>query len=87
MDTPPIKEVLGWLEAAAASIPVAEATMERRVDKSELRRMIAAGEYRLDARAIAEAMLGRADRDLAGARGASEVFEAGEADGRAGGVE
>jgi hypothetical protein len=89
MDASPIKTFSGWLWAEAVSIPVAERTMtDRSVDTSELRRMIAAGEYRLDAHAIAEAMFARADRDMTPASlRASKVLEAREADAAAGGVE
>ena len=62
--------------------------MERTVDTSELRRQIASGEYRLDARAIAEAMFARADRDMAPASlRSSKVLEARQGDGGACGVE
>ena len=87
MDGSPINSFVGWLSAEPGSIPVASATMERRLDTTELRRMIAAGEYRLDAQAIAEAMLGRADRELSGNGRRSEVLEAPEGDSCAGGVE
>ena len=53
---------------------------------SELKARIAAGEYRLDASVIAEAMFGAADRALAG-EGRSEVLEAGEGDPSPGGVD
>ena len=45
------------------------------IELNDLKARIAAGEYQLDAHAIAEAMFGRADRELAAARG-SQVFEA-----------
>ena len=50
---------------------------------SELKARIAAGEYRLDASAIAEAMFGAAEQADPG----SEMLEAGEDDGPAGGVD
>ena len=53
---------------------------------SELKARIAAGEYRLDAGAIAEAMFGAADRAIT-AEQRSEVLEAGEGDGSPGGVD
>ncbi len=59
---------------------------ERKVDTQELKRRIAAGEYRVDAHAIAEAMFGRADRDIAAMR-PSEVLEAGKLRRSTGGVE
>lgn len=55
-------------------------------DISDLKRRIAAGEYRLDAEAIAEAMFGRAERALSPERG-SEMLEAGERDGGTGAVD
>jgi hypothetical protein len=89
MDASPIKTFSGWLWAEAVSIPVAEGKMtDRTVDTTELRRRIAAGEYRLDARAIAEAMFARADQDMTPASlRSSQVLEAREADAAAGGVE
>ena len=54
---------------------------------SELKARIAAGEYRLDAGAIAEAMFGAADRAVAGESRRSEMLEAGEGDGSPGGVD
>ena len=75
MDAHPIKSLVRWLDEEARSIPLAEGTMEPpRTNISELKARIAAGEYSLDADAIAEAMFGRADR--AGAD--SEVLEPGE---------
>ncbi len=53
---------------------------------SELKARIAAGEYRLDAGAIAEAMFGAADRAMA-AETRSEVLEAGEGDNSPRGVD
>ena len=89
MDASPIKTFSGWLWAEAVSIPVAEGKMtDRTVDTTELRRRIAAGEYRLDARAIAEAMFARADRDMTPASlRTSKVLEARQIDGAAGGIE
>jgi hypothetical protein len=58
------------------------------VDTSELRRMIASGEYRLDAHAIAEAMFAHADRDIGPpSLRPSEVLEARKRDRGAGGIE
>ena len=89
MDASPIMSFRGWLWAEAVSIPVRTTVMgERTVDTSELRRQIASGEYRLDARAIAEAMFARADRDMTPASlRSSKVLEARQGDGCAGGVE
>jgi hypothetical protein len=62
--------------------------MERSmIELNDLKARIAAGEYRLDAHAIAEAMFGRADRELAAAASASEVLEAREPGDLSGGVE
>ena len=58
-----------------------------RTNISELKARIAAGEYSLDAGAIAEAMFGRADRELAGESHRSEMLEAGEGDGTPRGVD
>ena len=52
---------------------------------NDLKARIAAGEYRLDAHAIADAMFGRADREIEAQR--LEVLEAREVDGPAGGVD
>ena len=54
---------------------------------SDLKARIAAGEYRLDADAIAEAMFGAADREIAGEGRRSEMLEAGEGDGSPGGID
>lgn len=87
MDAHPIKSLVLWLAAEARSIPDPEmAEDQRTVDISDLKRRIAAGEYRLDAHAIAEAMFGRADREMRD-EGPSEVLEAGEVDGLPGRVE
>jgi hypothetical protein len=90
MDASPIKTFSDWLWSEAVSIPGTRTAMgERTVDTSELRRRIAAGEYRLDAHAIAEAMFARADQDMTprSLRRSSEVLEARKGDGLAGGVE
>ena len=61
--------------------------MERSMaELNELKARIAAGEYRLDAGAIAEAMFGAADRAVE-AESRSEVLEADEGDGFPGGVD
>ena len=55
--------------------------MERSMaELSELKARIAAGEYRLDAGAIADAMFGAADRAIADEE-RSAMLEAGEGDG------
>ena len=54
---------------------------------NDLKARIASGEYRLDAHAIAEAMFGRADREIASAGRRSEVLEAREPGDLAGGVD
>jgi hypothetical protein len=89
MDAHPIKPIVLWLADEAGSIPRREKhRMERSMSElNDLKARIAAGEYRLDAHAIADAMFGRADRELAAARGSSEVLEAGDVDGPAGGVD
>jgi hypothetical protein len=85
MDLHPTKTFVVWLDREARSITRREDTMERSMaELSELKARIAAGEYRLDASAIAEAMFGAADRALAAE---SEVLEAGQADGSPGGVD
>jgi hypothetical protein len=82
-----IKSLVTWLDGEAASIATLEKReMERSMSEiDELKRRIAAGEYSLDAGAIAEAMFSRADATVAD--GHSEVFEAGDGDGAAGGVD
>ena len=84
MDASPIKSLVSWLDLEARSIHRAEMPESSR-DLSDIKRRIAAGEYRLDADAIAEAMFGRADRMMAAE--SSEVLEAGELDGPAGSVD
>lgn len=87
MDAHPIKLLVSWLAAEARSIPVPEMADHRsNTDIGDLKRRIAAGEYRLDADAIAEAMFGAADRAMADDRG-SEMLEAGERDGPSRGVD
>jgi len=87
MDGHPINPVVVWLEREALSISPRRGTVERSMaELSELKARIAAGEYRLDAGAIAEAMFGAADREIAG-EGRSEMLEAGEGDGSPGGVD
>jgi len=87
MDASPIKSLVSWLDLEARSIPPAEMADRSSRDLSDIKRRIAAGEYRLDADAIAEAMFGRADRMTAGAESGSEMLEAGELDGPAGSVD
>ena len=86
VDAHPIKLMVSWLDGEARSIP-GRAMSEHRstTDISDLKRRIAAGEYRLDASAIADAMFGRADQSLAAER--SEMLEPGELDGPSGGVD
>jgi hypothetical protein len=85
LDLHPTKTFVVWLDREARSITRREDTMERSMaELSELKARIAAGEYRLDASAIAEAMFGAADRAVAAE---SEVLEAGEADGSPGGID
>jgi len=87
MDAHPIKSLVSWLDAEAASIPSGDMSeRSSTADLGDLKRRIAAGEYRLDAHAIAEAMFGQADRVIAAER-RSEVLEAREVDGPAGGVD
>jgi hypothetical protein len=88
MDGHPINSLVLWLDRESRSIPVGEGKrMERSMaELSELKARIAAGEYRLDAGAIAEAMFGAADRAIAG-EGRSEMLEAGEGDGSPRGVD
>ena len=88
MDGHPINSLVLWLDRESRSIPAPEGKrMERSMaELSELKARIAAGEYRLDAGAIAEAMFGAADRAIAG-EARSEMLEAGEGDGSPGGVD
>jgi hypothetical protein len=60
---------------------------QRMVDTNELKRQIAAGEYRVDARAIAEAMFGRADREISAVQRPSQVLESRHGRRRSRGVE
>jgi hypothetical protein len=88
MDAHPTNALIRWLTLEAGSIAVdEEPPMERTTDISDLKRRIAAGEYSLDAGAIAEAMFGRADRDVARESSDSEVLEAGEGHAGPGGVD
>ena len=88
MDAHPIKSMVSWLDAESKSIPRREMAQHGASahDIGDLKRRIAAGEYRLDAHAIAEAMFGRADRELEAER-RSAVLEPGELDDGAGGVD
>lgn len=81
MDASPIKTLTNWLGAEAVSI---SPQMERKTDISDLKARIAAGEYSLDAGAIAEAMFGRAEGETTSR---SEMLEARERDGAAGRVD
>jgi hypothetical protein len=87
MDAHPINSMVSWLGGEARSIPAREKDrMERSMSElNDLKARIAAGEYRLDAHAIADAMFGRADREIEAQR--LEVLEAREVDGPAGGVD
>jgi len=87
MDGSPIKSLVSWLDVEARSIPRAEMPDRSSRDLSDIKRRIAAGEYRLDADAIAEAMFGRADQAMGPADRGSEMLETGELDGPAGAVD
>ena len=89
MDGHPMNSLVLWLDREARPIPAREGKgMERSMaELSELKARIAAGEYSLDAGAIAEAMFGAADRAVAGESRSSEMLEAGEGDGSPGGVD
>lgn len=87
MDGHPIKSLVYWLGREAASIPAPERQMEHKTDINALKARIAAGDYSLDADAIAEAMFGRADREMAGESRGSEMLEARERDAASGGVD
>jgi Anti-sigma-28 factor, FlgM len=84
----PTNALLTWLDRESRSIPSpAGGHVERSMaELSELKARIAAGEYRLDAGAIADAMFGAADRAIAG-EGRSEMLEADERDRSPGGVD
>ena len=84
MDTRPIKTLTNWLGTEALSI---SPQVERTTDISDLKARIAAGEYSLDAGAIAEAMFGRAEGATAPPASRSEMLEAREGDGAPGAVE
>jgi Anti-sigma-28 factor, FlgM len=87
MDGHPTNALMFWLDRESRSIPSGKDTMERSMaELSELKARIAAGEYRLDAGAIADAMFGAADRAIAG-EGRSEMLEAGEGDGSPRGID
>jgi hypothetical protein len=86
MDVHPTNALLIWLDSEARSIPSSNRMERSMAELSELKARIAAGEYRLDAGAIAEAMFGAADRADAAEYG-SEMLEAGEGDGSPGGVD
>jgi hypothetical protein len=86
LDAHPIKWLVSWLGTEAGSIQQPEMTPRSASDISDLKARIAAGEYRLDAGAIAEAMFGRADRDLAEQQD-SEMLEARDVDGPSGRVD
>jgi hypothetical protein len=82
----PTNALLIWLDQESRSITMHRGMERSMAELSELKARIAAGEYRLDADAIAEAMFGAADRAVAG-EGRSEMLEAGEGDGSPGGVD
>ena len=88
MDAHPINPLVVWLDREARSIPGREGRgMERSMaELSELKARIAAGEYRLDAGAIADAMFGAADRAIE-AEQRSEMLEAGDGDRPSGSVD
>jgi hypothetical protein len=86
MDGHPINPLVVWLDREARSITTATGMERSMAELSELKARIAAGEYRLDAGAIAEAMFGAADRAIA-AESRSEMLEAGEGDGSPGGID
>jgi hypothetical protein len=88
VDGHPINSLVLWLDREARPISgLRGKPMERSMaELSELKARIAAGEYSLDAGAIAEAMFGAADRAVAN-EGRSEMLEAGEGDGSPGGVD
>jgi Anti-sigma-28 factor, FlgM len=86
MDAHPINSLLVWLDQESRSIPMPNRMERSMAELSELKARIAAGEYRLDAGAIAEAMFGAADRAIEAER-RSEMLEADEGDGLPGGVD
>jgi hypothetical protein len=87
VDAHPINSMVSWLGSEARSIPASEKhRMERSMTElNDLKARIASGEYSLDAHAIADAMFGRADREIEAER--LQVFEAREVDGPAGGID
>ena len=87
VDAHPIKSMVSWLGDEARSITAPEKhRMERSMSElNDLKARIAAGEYRLDAHAIADAMFGRADREIEAER--LQVLESREVDGPAGGID
>lgn len=85
MDTHPINSLLIWLDRESRSITSPNRMERSMAELSELKARIAAGTYRLDAGAIAEAMFGAADR--ADEQERSEMLEPGEGDGSPGGVD
>ena len=86
MDGHPIKSLLVWLDHESQPIPKPSRMERSMAELNELKARIAAGEYRLDAGAIAEAMFGAADRAVE-AESRSEMLEADEGDGFSGGVD
>ena len=86
MDAHPMNSLVRWLDQESRSIANANRMERSMAELSELKARIAAGEYPLDAGAIAEAMFGAADRAIA-AESRSEVLEAGEGDASPGGVD
>jgi hypothetical protein len=86
MDAHPIKSLVAWLDWEAQSISQIEMAEKRDTDLVDLKRRIDAGQYQLDARAIAEAIFGRADRTL-GAFHGSEMLKAAQGNRPAGTVD
>lgn len=82
-----MNSMVTWLDRQSRSIPSRDMPDQRTTaDISDLKARIAAGQYRLDAHAIAEAMFGAADRVIAAER-RSEVLEAGDVDGLSGRID
>jgi len=86
MDAHPMNSLVRWLDQESRSIASANRMERSMAELSELKARIAAGEYRLDAGAIAEAMFGAAD-DAVEAETRSKMLEAGEGDASPRGVD
>lgn len=86
MDAHPMNSLVRWLDQESRSIANANRMERSMAELSELKARIAAGEYRLDADAIAEAMFGAADEAVE-AESRSKMLEAGEGDASPGGVD